>query len=126
MEWKEILALIGTCLPIATFITWFVLIFVKKLKEPRKDKIKAVQEALSEASEMNATMFTLLNDIVPAAIETAEKSGMPNGVTKKVFCVSQVIQECAKRGIEYTEYADKINEMVEGLISFSKQVNTKK
>ena len=85
MEWKEILALIGTCLPIATFITWFVLIFIKKVKEPSKDKIKAVQEALSEASEINATMFTLLNDIVPAAIETAENQEEARLIAKGAY-----------------------------------------
>lgn len=126
MEIKEIISWVAMCLPIVSFIVCFVILFIKKIKQPNKSKMEAVQEALKEASEHNSQLYQLLNVIVPTAVQNAEKCGLPNGTTKKLVCVSEIMQECVRNNIAYDKYANDINEMVENLISFSKSVNVKK
>lgn len=126
MTTTEIISLVCGAIPVVSFLIAFVLFLIRKLKNPAIKKTTAVLEAATEAAEASSSMLKLLNDIIPVAVEHAEKSGLPNGANKKLLAVAEIMQECVKSGIKYENYASTIDSMIENLIEFSKNVNVKK
>ena len=63
-----------------------------------------------------------MNDLIPLICE-AEKFTSYNGEEKKEYVVSRIIRNLSNSNIKIGE--EKINEMIEKLVSFSKEVNYK-
>ena len=68
------------------------------------------------------TVLNIMNDLIPLICE-AEKFTSYNGEEKKEYVVSRIIRNLSNSNIKIGE--EKINEMIEKLISFSKEVNYK-
>lgn len=68
------------------------------------------------------TVLNIMNDLIPLICE-AEKFTSYNGEEKKEYVVSRIIRNLSNSNIKIGE--EKINEMIEKLVSFSKEVNYK-
>lgn len=67
-------------------------------------------------------VLNIMNDLIPLICE-AEKFTSYNGEEKKEYVVSRIIRNLSNNNIKIDE--EKINEMIEKLVSFSKEVNYK-
>lgn len=73
------------------------------------------------ASEAKAI---LISDIIPAAVVKAEKLGV-SGEVKKTIAISNIMIECANKGINFSAHMAMIEEEIEKLINTTKSVNYK-
>ena len=73
-------------------------------------------------TERTKKLITLISEIVPKAITYAEKNGN-SGENKKVLALSKILLDCTSNKIDYEEQATAIDETIENLITFSKEVN---
>ena len=106
-----IVSLIVLILTVISVVVRLVVITLKKNK-------------LKDAADKANNVLQLLDDVIPAAMIFAEQvGGTPEA--KKLIAVSKVIDECVAKDIDYTEISEAINDSIEKLIGFSKQVNSK-
>ena len=115
---------------IATILSLIVgiVLFVHGLFN-RKHKKLAVEDELEEAkneSACNEAELKLVKDIIPLAINEAERTPTIKGVTKKMVALSNILLRCNDEKIDYETYKDFIAEQLETLITFSKHINARK
>lgn len=95
----------------------------------RKHKKLAIEDELEEAkneSACNEAELKLVKDIIPLAINEAERTPTIKGVTKKMVALSNILLRCNDEKIDYETYKDFIAEQLETLITFSKHINARK
>lgn len=96
----------------------------------RKKQVKNVEEVKEELNDTKSGtegtegLLELLTKALPEAMKLAEGTGV-SGVAKKLLALSQIVLECNTKGINYNENKEVIDEALENLISFSRDVNTK-
>ena len=66
----------------------------------------------------------LISELIPAAVVKSEKIGV-SGEVKKTIAISNIMIECAARGINFNEFTALIEEEIEKLIATTKSVNAK-
>ena len=74
------------------------------------------------ASEAKAL---LVAEIIPQAVIKAEQSGVTTGNLKKTLAMSEIMLQCAQKGIQFMEHAEMIEQELEKLIATTKSVNSK-
>ena len=67
-------------------------------------------------------IITLISEIIPKAMIYGENNATV-GENKKIIALSKILIDCAANGISYEEEANEIDETIEKLIKFSKEVN---
>ena len=87
-----------------------------------KFKSKSKLEDYKSETDRSKKIVSLISEIIPQAMTFAEKSGN-NGENKKLLALSKILVDCMKDGIDYTGLSDNIDETIERLIKFSKDVN---
>lgn len=87
-----------------------------------KFKSKSKLEDYKSETDRSKKIVSLISEIIPQAMTFAEKSGN-NGENKKLLALSKILVDCMKDGIDYTGLSDNIDETIERLIKFSKEVN---
>ena len=102
---------------ILSVISSVISILVSKFKN--KNKL----EEYKSGTERNKKVIELISEVIPKAMMIAEKTGV-KGDTKKLIASSQILLDCMNRDIEYTGISNVIDEFIEKLISFSKEVNS--
>ena len=76
----------------------------------------------SKAKKNLQNVLSIIEDLIPL-IEEAEKFTSYSGEEKKEYVISRIIRNLSKNNIEINE--EQINEMIEKLVGFSKEVNYK-
>ena len=84
------------------------------------NKIKKHKNGICESEAQDE--IALLKDIIPFAIEKAEQLNV-DGSVKRVLALSDILLNCQNANIDYNKYKDFIEQQLEELISFSKDVN---
>ena len=87
-----------------------------------KFKSKTKLEDYKSETDRSKKIVSLISEIIPQAMTFAEKSGN-NGENKKLLALSKILVDCMKGGIDYTGLSDNIDDTIERLIKFSKEVN---
>ena len=87
-----------------------------------KFKSKSKLEDYKSETDRSKKIVSLISEIIPQAMTFAEKSGN-NGENKKLLALSKILVDCMKGGIDYTGLSDNIDDTIERLIKFSKEVN---
>ena len=88
-----------------------------------KFKSKSKLEDYKSETDRSKKIVSLISEIIPQAMTFAEKSGN-NGENKKLLALSKILVDCMKGGIDYTGLSDNIDDTIERLIKFSKEVNS--
>lgn len=103
---------------VVTLMNCIILILnvIKKAQVKKGEETTVVDAGLEVANY-------LIREAIPKAIELAEQEQGISGATKKMIATSQIIQDLAIKGVDYKDYAQLINEVIEEDISFSKSVN---
>ena len=119
MDLKFILSLVVLGIDALTIIVLTVLYIIKQFKKAFK------KEGYEEENiELNA-INQLVQNIIPKAIEVAEKvKGVP-GVVKKNLALGEVMQQCISNDIDYEGHKAFIDEKIEEVIKLTKEVNAK-
>jgi len=110
---------------LATALNVIISLIKGKTIKKSKNNIDELEEELEDTKselESSETMFEIINKILPQAIELAE-SEQVSGTTKKIIALAKVIQECANNGYDYSQFSNIVEEALEDLIHFSKEVN---
>ena len=119
MDLKFILSLVVLGFDVLTLIFWVILFIIKQFKKTFQ---KEAYEADNE--ELNA-INKLVQNIIPKAIEVAEKvKGVP-GEVKKNLALGEVMQQCISNDIDYEGHKAFIDEKIEEVIKLTKEVNAK-
>ena len=87
-----------------------------------KFKNKSKLEDYKSKTDRSEKIISLISEIIPKAVTFAEKNGY-NGENKKLIALSQILIDCMSNGIDYKGVSDNIDETIEKLIKFSKEVN---
>lgn len=108
----------------------FVMFCIKRHKaKVKEDSAVETATALCDEATKKAREEAIINKlvtvIIPAGIKVAEHLGVTGKQVKKMLCLSHVMQLCVQESIDYKTYADFINEEIEALVEFSKEVNVK-
>lgn len=82
--------------------------------------IKYTKNSKTKKSLQN--VLYIIEDLIPL-IEEAERFTAYSGQEKKEYVISRIIRNLSKNNIEINE--EQINEMIEKLVGFSKEVNYK-
>lgn len=72
--------------------------------------------------DRNEQIISLISTIIPQAIKFAEVNGN-GGSNKKLLALSKILVDCMNNGIDYTGASTTIDDTIEKLIEFSKEVN---
>lgn len=72
--------------------------------------------------ERSNKIITLISEIIPKAMIYGEKNATV-GENKKILALSKILLDCTANGINYEEKANDIDELIEKLVEFSKEVN---
>lgn len=97
-------------------ISSLISIFVSKFKNKTK------LEECKSAVERNKQIISLISEIIPKAVEFAEKNGN-SPANKKLLALSQTLIDSMANGIDYTSLSQMIDETIEALVKFTKHVN---
>lgn len=116
---QKIVEMIPTIISIVCFVLSVVLFIAKYIA--LKKKASATTENEKQEAEK---MICLIDQIIPSAVEFAENSGMQGGKLKKMLAVTQIMNKCLGLGIDYEANANLIDEKIEELIRFTKEVNS--
>ena len=121
---KPIIEYITSIASALVFLFTATLFVINKIKSKHK-KLSAEEEneALREQVDREGALLTLSNTIIPEAIKEVEHMPFIDGKTKKMLALSHILLHCNSLGYDFELYKDFINEKLEALISFSKQVN---
>ena len=118
------------CFEILAVIALVTYKLVKRHKEKKAELSKS--EMLSEELKLSnekvdsqKALNVLVNEIIPASIELAEKSGILSGELKKVVAMSDIMLKCSEAHIDWQKVSDFVSNKIEDLIDFSKKVNKK-
>ncbi len=76
----------------------------------------------SKAKKNLQNVLSIIEDLIPL-IEEAEKFTAYSGEEKKEYVISRIIRNLSNNNIEINE--EQINQMIEKLVGFSKEVNYK-
>lgn len=87
-----------------------------------KFKNKSKLEDYKSETDRSKKVISLISEIIPKAMTFAEKSGA-NGENKKLLALSRILIDCMNNGIDYTGVSENIDDTIEKLIAFSKEVN---
>lgn len=90
-----------------------------------KVKNKTKLEDYKSKADRGQKVISLISEIIPQAMTFAEKSGN-SGENKKLLALSKILIDCMNNGIDYSGVSENIDDTIEKLISFSKEVNTVK
>lgn len=88
-----------------------------------KFKNKSKLEEYKSGAERSKKVIELISEIIPKAVAMAEKTGA-NGQNKKLIAMSQILIDCMNNGVDYSGVSNSIDETIEKLITFSKEVNS--
>lgn len=88
-----------------------------------KFKSKTKLEDYKSETDRSKKIISLISEIIPQAMTFAEKSGN-SGENKKLLALSKILVDCMKDGIDYTGLSDNIDDTIERLIKFTKEVNS--
>lgn len=120
---------------IISIVITIITTIVGKIKAKKEqDKAKcSVDKELGEKEEFKSRLgftedlLTILTEILPTSITMAEQAGVGiNGATKKLLAISDIIQKCSVKGIDYNVYAKDIENQLEATIDLTNNVNTHK
>ena len=108
----EVMEIIQIALVVVSVLTSGIIAVINSVKG--KSKVSA-----SEAKSL------LVSEIIPQAVIKAEQSGVTTGNLKKTLAMSEIMLQCAQKGIQFMEYAEMIEQELEKLIATTKSVNSK-
>jgi len=99
-----------------SIISTVISIIVSKIKG------KTTLEEYKSETDRSKKVISLISTIIPQAMTFAEKSGN-NGDNKKLLALSKILIDCMNNDIDYKGVSDNIDDTIEQLIAFSKEVN---
>lgn len=97
----------------------------KKAKASEVELLSKELKLSNEAVDEEKAINMLVNSIIPASIELAEKSGIMGGQLKKVLAMSDCMLKCSEAHIDWQKVSEFVSGKIEELIDFSKKVNKK-
>ena len=97
-------------------ISSIVSIIIARVKN--KNKLENYKSEVDRSEQV----INLISTIIPKAIEFAESNGQ-GGSNKKLLALSKILVDCMNEGIDYTGASTTIDDTIEKLIAFSKEVN---
>lgn len=105
----------------------FVKAIINKVKRSKGEEVETTEAEDIEAIENSADdIVEIVKTIVPQAMMQAEQAGIVGSDNKKLLALSKVLLDCEAKGIDYKKNAELINDTIENLITFSKNVNANK
>ena len=115
---KTLISYIPAALAVVVIVVDIILLVVK-------GKVKVHQPTAEEQSQVDKLekLQEVLTAVLPDAMVLAEKSGAGTGAAKKLIALSQIMLECNKRGLNFSEHSDVIETQVERSIELTKEVN---
>ena len=120
---NKLLEYLPYIITLVNFVLYLVIFLcTKRIKGSKKLTENERKELTSKVETLQSLQEVLVN-VVPQAIELAEKSGAMTPEAKKLIAMSQVMLQCSKQGLSFTEYQDKISDTIENDIMLTKRVN---
>lgn len=111
---------ISTIISIAVFAlsvaSSIISIIIARVKN--KNKLENYKSEVDRSEQV----ISLISTIIPQAVEYAEKNGT-GGSNKKLLALSKILVDCMNNGVDYTGASQTIDDTIEKLIEFSKEVN---
>lgn len=92
-------------------------------KRHKRLAVEDEAETLKGEVENKSSLFDLVNELIPVAIENAEKMPMLDGNAKKLLAMSEVMLNCNERGINFEDFRAFVSTQIEKLIDFTKNIN---
>lgn len=92
-------------------------------KRHKRLAVEDEAETLKGEVENKSSLFDLVNELIPVAIENAEKIPMIDGKAKKLLAMSEVMLNCNERGINFEDFRAFVSSQIEKLIDFTKNIN---
>lgn len=131
---KYIIQIIEAVITAVTIVISLISVF--RSTRNKRDAIDTLEEITEEFTnaktdleisksriEESEKIIKLIKEVIPSSINEAEYSGLTNGATKKMYCLSRILLQCNSLGIDYNSYAQEIDAEIERLIDLTNNVN---